>query len=504
MLHGSYGFNLADEGFFWYGAKQTAKGEVPGLDFMAYEPGRYYWAATVFKALGNDSNKSGRIASVVFGAIIYGLVSSMLIDSRRDIDRVKAIFSTFFLSLSLSIWSFPYYRITDIAGPCISFWLCYRQYERRTLQTSLANGFWLGLVMFFGRNHALYTLTGLFIVLMYIVAEEKDITRTLKRAGLGATGMVAGISPFIVLTILRPEYLATLVGQWISALKTGKTNLDLPWPLPWRTITSGMPLKEADGHLIIGLIFMSLFAITIAGVALVAIAAFNGKRAQPELAAMTAATAGYLHYAIARADMEHIGPAFMPMLLGVFLWGMRGKKAVKASCLIALVIPTVRVAARQQSAYHCVRNTLPCSRVYVDKYTSVRASSETAGITHAALRAIGSKRFLALPAYPTLYAIKGIRSPIWDIYAAWPRSLEEQNSAIRQIRARRVETVLLNKNSFGSEAGYELTNTLVYSFLKKEYIKCGILTGSKIEVLQIHERSRLGCDNAGDKTVGLD
>jgi len=477
-LHGRFGFNLADEGFFWYGAKQTARGEIPGLDFMAYEPGRYYWAAAVFKALGNDSNHAARIASVVFGSVTYGIVASRLVGLRKDFGAAKALYFTAFLASTLSIWSFPYYRITDNAAPCLTFLLSYRQYEDRKLRTSLITGFWIGNIMFFGRNHALYAVLSLGITITFLLLQEKDIIRAAKRILFGTAGLMVGLTPFMVLSLLRPEYPRAIINQWLSILQIGRTNLALPWPLPWRTIDGTMPLTEADGHLFIGLIFMSLFAVAIAGTVLVEIAASKGKWVQPELAAMTATTAGYLHYGIERADMEHIGPAFMPVLLGVILWGMRQKIRLMTIAMFAILIPTTRVAARQQSAYHCIRKTIQCEILRIDKRTKIMTSQETARFTRSALRAVQGKRFLAVPAFPSLYAITSSRSPIWDIYAAWPRQRKDQLKTIKNIKKHQIETVILSKDQFGISTSFAITNPVLFEYLRERYSECRWLNAS--------------------------
>jgi len=75
------GFNLADEGFLWYGTMHTALGEVPMRDFQSYDPGRYYWGALWIKILGDGGIISFRFNYAAFQFI--GMVLGLSILRRR-------------------------------------------------------------------------------------------------------------------------------------------------------------------------------------------------------------------------------------------------------------------------------------------------------------------------------------------------------------------------------------------------------------------------------------
>lgn len=83
LFQGHVGFNISDEGYLWYGSQRVTVGEVPLRDFMAYDPGRYYWVASIMSLL-NDSGIIALRISIAILEVLSLFVALSLISALKS------------------------------------------------------------------------------------------------------------------------------------------------------------------------------------------------------------------------------------------------------------------------------------------------------------------------------------------------------------------------------------------------------------------------------------
>jgi len=184
-IQGDVGFEIADEGFLWYGTIRTAIGEVPGRDFQAYDPGRYYWGALWFKLLSNDGIISLRISQAIFQFL--GLSVGLMLLRRV----LRSWLALLVAAAVLLLWMFPPWKIYEPVITIFAVYFAVLLIERPSTKRHLMAGIFTGLAAFFGRNHGAYCFAA-FLLLIVFIWWRMDRGSLLLRVGAYCLGVVIG------------------------------------------------------------------------------------------------------------------------------------------------------------------------------------------------------------------------------------------------------------------------------------------------------------------------
>ena len=157
-------FNLWDEGFLWYGAQRVMLGEVPALDFMSYDPGRYYWSAALMSLWGDNGIMALRGAVAIFQTI--GLFVGLLLIARAA--KKQNLFYLLLAAITLVVWMFPNFRLFDISLSILLIGVLTFLVQNPTIKRYFFTGLCVGLVAVFGRNHGVYGIVGSIGVMFWL------------------------------------------------------------------------------------------------------------------------------------------------------------------------------------------------------------------------------------------------------------------------------------------------------------------------------------------------
>jgi hypothetical protein len=485
LLQGDTGFNLADEGFLWYGTIRTALGEVPVRDFQSYEPGRYYWGALWFKLLQNDGILALRLSQAVFQFI--GLTLGLLL-LRRLLGSWSALI---FAATILVRWLFPAWKIYEPVILIAAIYFAVLLIEQPSRKRHLAAGVFVGIAAFFGRNHGLFCGVAYFLLTSYLSWASKKVL--LRRLATLVAGVVIGYLPMLLMLAFVSGFFEQVIADLVFNLKYG-TNLPLPVPWPWRPDYQSLGTREAINKAAIGILYLAVPAFYV-----FALARLIFKRAashHPIFVACSFVGTVYLQYTFARPQLFYLAWTIAPFILGLLALpasfaGQSGRR-IAIGVWAILAVFTISVLEMAEENYFTIKPKAVVKAKLLGRHdgnfdqamnaqgllkTNVRGDHlwvlrDTATLMEN-LRPLQSEltktnaNILVAPYLPGLYATLRKPSPLWEIYFLLPRPLEEQQAMVRDLENKQVNWALVCTHYVDDrpELQFSTTHGLLWNYL---------------------------------------
>ena len=243
---GNKEFSLWDEGYLWYGAQRVMLGEIPIRDFMAYDPGRYYWAAAIMSVLGSNGIMALRGAIAVFQAM--GLFVGLWLVARQAKGRDFPYL--LLATITFVIWMYPRHKLFDISLSIFLIYILSFLIENPTGRRYFLTGVVVGFVAVFGRNHGVYGALGSIISIVWLNMGRKAGSGLCKGLLLWSSGVALGFTPILLMALLMPGFASAFWERIRFIFEIKATNLPLPVPWPWHTHMASASMGEAIRHVL--------------------------------------------------------------------------------------------------------------------------------------------------------------------------------------------------------------------------------------------------------------
>jgi hypothetical protein len=474
-----YDFDLADEGFYWYGVQRILQGEVPLRDFMAYDVGRYYWAAAFMRFMGDDGLFAARLSAAVyqtFGTLL-GVFTCLLALQREGAVRwLFALLAAFILA----IWAIPYYKVYDHASSIIIVAMLVLMQKINKPPAWLFAGICLGIAAIMGRNHGVYGAVASIFVISALLIKAPSRRALAGLCGYFVLGVLIGFSPTLIMMLAIDGFTAAFINSIVSMVKYGATNIALPVPWPWSVKLEGLGVFWTVVTISTGIGFVFLLAFPLIGILALAFNRFDlNSDTRKILIATIAAAIPYAHYAFSRSDLTHLSLGIFPALIG--LMAAAGlMKGLRPLMLVVSLLGVSLITLSASNAY-LAHNLIKMDHVKTDiageQLWISRGLSERLQLITGELQELTSTsgKFLALPNMPSIHAIFHAKMPVWEIYSLIPRDREFEIAEIKRLESSLPELVLLSDHALDGnpEFRYSRTHPLTYAWLISKYRSSG-------------------------------
>jgi hypothetical protein len=425
-------FNLYDEGFLWYGVQRVIAGEVPLRDFQSYDPGRYYWSATLMTVWGDGGIVALRAAIAACQAV--GLAIALLLVSARS--QRPNVLMTILAAATLSVWMYPRHKLFDITLSVALIAALAFLVRRASRQSCFVAGVAVGLAAFFGRNHGVYGAAASIAVIAWLASRE-DAFRFLTNLTAWAAGVAVGYLPVLAMIVFVPGFATALWDSILFLFEIKTTNLPLPVPWPWQVeMDTDFPMEAASDFLA-GMFFIAILVFGVLGLLFVIRQGLRHKPIAPELVSCVFLSFPYAHFAFSRPDIGHLSQGIFPFLIGCFvaLWKLRA--SFKWPLTILLTAASLFAMLPHQPGWNCyivlkcVATDVAGDNLHVQPVhaSSVQLLKELVG-----KYSPDGRSFVVTPFWPGAYAVFGRKSPTWETFAVFPRSEAFQLKEIENIK----------------------------------------------------------------------
>jgi hypothetical protein len=469
VWQGHYGFNIGDEGYLWYGVQRVQAGELPILDFMSYDPGRYYWSAALTGLLHDDGIIALRAAVAAFQ--LLGLFVALLL-LLRDKSRLDGILFGL-AAITLFAWMYPRHKLFDISLSIILIGVLTLLAQQPSRRRFFLAGVGLGLVAIFGRNHGVYGAAGIVGVIVYLACRRLNGRTLLAGLAWCGCGIVVGYLPILVLAAAVPGFAAAF-WDGIRAIFQRGTNLPLPVPWPWLVPVTELPPSTAAADVLTGVFFIAIAGFGISSMAWIIRRALRQRPVPPEFVACSVLALPYAHFAFSRADVGHLAQAIFPFLIGVFILLKEWPNRARWLVAFAITGASLWVMLPLHPGWDC-RVTQPCVTADVAG-NPLTVDTGKAGVL-AMLRSVADeyapngRNFVVAPLWPGAYSVLKRRSPMWEIYALFPQGDEFQRREIERIKAAKPGLVLILDVAMDGREDLRFRNThpLIDQFFRDNF-----------------------------------
>jgi len=485
LFQGHVGFNISDEGYLWYGAQRVTVGEVPLRDFMAYDPGRYYWVASIMSLL-NDSGIIALRISIAILEVLSLFVALSLISPLKSSKNFNDYLLLIFIVCIYVLWMFPAFKVFDISASIFSVYLLSNLISHPTPKVFFLTGLGLGVIALFGRNHGLYGVISAIGIFIYLyVDNSKNISRV--KIFYWFLGVIVGYFPIILMLIMVSGYFSAVCDSILFLFEIKATNLPLPIPWPWRIDLFHQSIAALVQPLSVGLFYLLLALFPALGIAFIFFKKIRHKTLGHVFVASVLVGLPYLHVAFSRAHGARLGQAIFPIL--IFFLGILfvQKNKIRWPLITLLLCASLCAMLPYQPLWQCYMSR-QCLNVNIhgDYLLVDQGTAGNISLLEQLFSRYGrsNQGFLVTPYWPGAYALNNDKSPVWEIYALFPKSNTDQTNEINRLSKMRLNFVLIGNYPLDGrdELKYENTHPLLYSYILNNYERVFISEDKMLEV----------------------